>query len=190
MSSFCSQCGTTLEINGRFCEACGTPVSTQSTTNSAPPPSQGFQFTTATQKSQEEQLQRQPVVSSLGLQTNLTNQWDSPSTVNIVYGLQAAGVLFSYVGIGFIVTVAAAIVASIGRSRTSDWRLASHYRWQLRTCVFELIWGIVAAILILTIVGAVIGVPLAIAVFIWSIYRIVKGFIDLRDLRPMYPAQA
>lgn len=40
--------------------------------------------------------------------------------------------------------------------------------------------------LIFTFVGIIIAVPLMVGASIWWIYRIVRGFVNLNDGRPMY----
>jgi uncharacterized membrane protein len=62
----------------------------------------------------------------------------------------------------------------------------SHYRWQIRTFWYALLWAIIGWVLIFTIVGAVVGIPVLIALTLWLIYRIGRGWLRLRDRRPMY----
>ena len=64
--------------------------------------------------------------------------------------------------------------------------LESHFRWQIRTFWFGLLWCLLGGFLFVTL----IGIPLAVGVFIgagvWVIYRIVRGWLALRDRRAMY----
>ena len=64
--------------------------------------------------------------------------------------------------------------------------LESHFRWQIRTFWFALLWCVIGTLLIVTLVG----IPLALAVFfadsVWVIYRIVRGWLALQDRKPMY----
>ena len=44
----------------------------------------------------------------------------------------------------------------------------------------------IAWALIVTLLGAVVGIPILAVVTVWLIYRIVRGWLRLRDRRPMY----
>jgi uncharacterized membrane protein len=59
----------------------------------------------------------------------------------------------------------------------------SHFRWQIRTFWFSLLWWVVGGILL---IAAGLGVLVWIGWFIWYIYRIVKGWIRLTEGKPMY----
>jgi uncharacterized membrane protein len=66
--------------------------------------------------------------------------------------------------------------------------LESHFRWQIRTFWFGLLWvALCMAFVVVTLgVGLLIAwVPIAI-VSVWFIYRIAKGWLRLADRRPMY----
>jgi len=104
---------------------------------------------------------------------------DSLKTVAIVvYALQAIGY---FVGITALIGVIIAHV-KIGDAR-GTW-LESHFRWQIRTFWYSLLWGIIGALLIVVLVGyLVLGVA-----FIWSIYRVAKGWLRLIDGKAMYTA--
>jgi uncharacterized membrane protein len=39
--------------------------------------------------------------------------------------------------------------------------------------------------MIVTIIGAVIGVPILLGVGVWVLYRIARGWINLADRKPM-----
>ena len=62
----------------------------------------------------------------------------------------------------------------------------SHYRWQIRTFWFALLWALIGWALVITVIGVVAGVPILIALTLWLIYRIGRGWLRLRDQRPMY----
>jgi uncharacterized membrane protein len=40
--------------------------------------------------------------------------------------------------------------------------------------------------MIFTVIGVVVGAPILIALTLWLIYRIGRGWLRLRDRRPMY----
>lgn len=104
---------------------------------------------------------------------------DSLKTVTVVvYALQAIGY---FVGITALIGVIIAHI-KIGDAR-GTW-LESHFRWQIRTFWYSLLWGIIGALLIAVLVGYLV---LAVA-FVWSIYRVAKGWLRLIDGKAMYTA--
>jgi len=93
-----------------------------------------------------------------------------------VYALQAASFV---VGITFLVAV---IVNYVKREAVAGTWLASHFRWQIRTFWYGLLWGVLGVILSFVVIGyAVIFINM-----VWIIYRIVRGALRLADGRPMY----
>ena len=81
------------------------------------------------------------------------------------------------------VTALVAIVMNyVKRDDVQGTWLESHFRWQIRTFWFSLLWGLLGVITFLLIVGWFI----LIADLLWFIYRIVKGWIRLNDGKPMY----
>ncbi|HEY1289414.1 MAG TPA: hypothetical protein VGF58_13885 [Burkholderiales bacterium] len=88
-----------------------------------------------------------------------------------VYALQAAGFLN---GITWIVAL---IVNYVKRDEVKGSWLESHFRWQIRTFWWGLLWGAIGVITFLIIIGWFILV----ADSIWIIYRIVKGWLSLND---------
>jgi uncharacterized membrane protein len=59
--------------------------------------------------------------------------------------------------------------------------LESHFRWQIRTFWWGLLWGLIGGILTIVLIGFAV----LLAVGVWIIYRIVKGWLNLNDRRPM-----
>jgi len=93
----------------------------------------------------------------------------------VVYALQAAGFL---IGITWIVAV---IVNYVKRDEVKGSWLESHFRWQIRTFWWGLVWGAIGVVTFLLIVGWFILMADA----IWIIYRIVKGWLYLNDNKPL-----
>jgi len=111
----------------------------------------------------------------------------SPSTADLqqarkvtmlIYALQAASFV---VGITFI---AAIIINYIKREDVQATWLASHFRWQIRTFWFGLLWGAIGLITALLGVGFIILAADA----VWLIYRIAKGWLRLSEEKQMYTA--
>jgi uncharacterized membrane protein len=120
-----------------------------------------------------------------------------PSLVNvthIVYALHALSLLIGVTTAATIVgafvfgvpSIIAVVINYIKRGEAKGTFLESHFRWQIRTFWFALLWCVIGGMLFITIVG----IPLALAVFfatgIWAIYRIARGWLALRDRKPMY----
>jgi uncharacterized membrane protein len=105
-------------------------------------------------------------------------------TVTIaVYALQAAG--FVTGGLGFLVAI---VMNYVKKEEVAGTPYESHFRWQIRTFWFGLLWvGLCALFVLVTFgVGILIAwIPLAL-VTIWFIYRIGLGWLRLRDGRQMY----
>jgi uncharacterized membrane protein len=90
-----------------------------------------------------------------------------------VYALQAAGFLF---GITWLIAI---IVDYVKRDDARGSWLESHFRWQIRTFWWGLLWGVIGGVLLLVLVGYLVLVANA----VWIIYRIVKGWLRLAERR-------
>jgi uncharacterized membrane protein len=68
--------------------------------------------------------------------------------------------------------------------------LESHFRWQIRTFWFALLAFLVGSVLSVPLLITIILIPLVwvgfAAIGLWVIYRVVRGWIALREGRPMY----
>ncbi len=93
----------------------------------------------------------------------------------LCYLLQAGSFLFG------ITLLVALIIGYIKRSDARGTWLESHYRWQIRTFWWTLLWSLVAGVTTLLLVGYAI-IPI---VVIWFIYRIARGWLALIDGKPL-----
>src|SRR5262245_57446979 len=106
-------------------------------------------------------------------------------TFAIIVGIAgAAPVIGSFVG--SLPSIAAVILNYVKRGDARGTWVASHYRWQIRTFWFTLLWALIGWALIITVIGIVVGVPILIVLTLWLIYRIGRGWLRLRDRRPIY----
>jgi uncharacterized membrane protein len=106
-------------------------------------------------------------------------------TVAIVVGLVgAATVVGSFVG--GLPSIAAVICNYVKRGDARGTWVYTHYQWQIRTFWWAVLWALIGGALVLTIIGGVVGVPILIALTLWLIYRIGRGWLRLRDRRSMY----
>jgi uncharacterized membrane protein len=93
----------------------------------------------------------------------------------IVYALQALGF---FLGVTWIVGV---VINYVKLDDVRGTWLESHFRWQIRTLWWGLLWGIVGTVLLLVLVGWLV----LLAAGIWVIYRIVKGWLALSEGKPI-----
>ena len=98
----------------------------------------------------------------------------------VVYALQAVSFLF------VITFVIAVMVNYIKQDDVRGTWLESHFRWQIRTFWFSLPWLVLGVLTYIFIIGwVIIGV-----IALWLIYRILKGWLNLYDGKPMYVSVA
>jgi uncharacterized membrane protein len=98
------------------------------------------------------------------------------ATTSLVYLLQA---------LSFVLGVTSIFGVIINYIRFGDARgtwLESHFVWQLRTFWFQLAWGLVGLVTSVILIGFLIWG----GVYLWTLYRVVKGWVNLADNRPMY----
>jgi len=121
----------------------------------------------------------------------------APSLLNaahLVYALHALSLLIGVTTAATIVgafvfgvpSIIAVVINYLKKDEARGTFLESHFRWQIRTFWYALLWCLIGAMLFVTF----IGIPLALVVFfsagLWAIYRIVRGWLALRDRKPMY----
>ena len=123
----------------------------------------------------------------------------SPSLVKLthaIYGLHAVSLLVGIVGAATVVgaflfgwpSLIAVILNYVKRSEARRTWLESHFRWQIRTFWFGLLWVSLCMVFVVVTLGVgilIAWVPLA-GVGLWFIYRIARGWLALVDHRPMY----
>ncbi len=98
------------------------------------------------------------------------------SLVTVIYGLYA---LTWFFGVSAIVAV---IMNYIKRDEAAGTWLESHFLWQVRTFWYGLLWAVIGGMTLFFGIGWII---LMVNV-VWCIYRIVKGWLNLNDNKPMY----
>jgi uncharacterized membrane protein len=115
---------------------------------------------------------------------------------HVIYGLHAFSLVTGIVGAATLVgafltgwpSLIGVILNYVKRSETRGTWLESHFRWQIRTFWFGLLW----VSLCLAFVVATLGIGIVIAwlplgvVGLWFIYRIGRGWLRLNDRKPMY----
>ena len=116
---------------------------------------------------------------------------------HVIYGLHALTVLIGLTSSVFVVTafltglpsIIAVIMNYVRQGDVRGTYLESHFRWQIGTFCFALLWTVVAAVISMPLMLVVIGIfPLwaaAMAIGRWVVYRVARGWLALRDGRSM-----
>ena len=115
---------------------------------------------------------------------------------HVIYGLHALSLLVGIVGAATVVgafllgwpSLIAVILNYVKRSEARGTWLDSHFRWQIRTFWFGLLWVSLCILFIVVTLGVgilIAWLPLGV-VGLWFIYRIARGWLALGDRRPMY----
>ena len=106
-----------------------------------------------------------------------TEQEKSAKNVTtLIYALYAASFL---IGITAIVAI---VMNYIKKEDVAGTFLESHFRWQIRTFWFGMLWGMLGVITFVLVIGWFVLIVNG----IWIIYRIAKGWLRLNDNKPMY----
>ena len=115
---------------------------------------------------------------------------------HVIYGLHAFSLITGIVGAATVVgafltgwpSLIAVILNYVKRSEARGTWLESHFRWQIRTFWFGLLWvTLCLAFIVFTLgIGILIAwIPLGV-VGLWFIYRIARGWLALMEHHPMY----
>ena len=115
---------------------------------------------------------------------------------HIIYALHALSVLIGITGPATVIgsfifglpSIIAVIMNYVRRSEAAGTYLESHFAWQIRTFWSALLWiviaGLVSAPLILLFgLGILTFYLAAIAIGLWVVYRVARGWLALRDAR-------
>jgi len=113
-----------------------------------------------------------------------------------IYALHAFSLLTGVLGAATVVgafltgwpSIIAVILNYVKRSEARGTWLESHFRWQIRTFWFGLLWVVLCLLFVVVTLGigiVIAWLPLAV-VGLWFIYRIARGWLALNDRRPMY----
>jgi uncharacterized membrane protein len=124
-----------------------------------------------------------------------------PGLVNYthaIYALHALAVLIGLTSPATIVgsfvfglpSIIAVIMNYARRSEVQGTWLESHFRWQIRTFWFALLWMALALVISTPLVlllglGVLTFMIAAAAVGLWVIYRVVRGWLALREAREL-----
>lgn len=105
-----------------------------------------------------------------------TTDKSNKDLTTLVYALYAIGIVLG------VTVIVAIIINYVKRDDVAGTLYESHFRWQIRTFWFGLLWSVIG----IATSFFLVGIPILIAAGIWYIYRIVKGWLDLNSGKPMY----
>ena len=125
-----------------------------------------------------------------GVQTDSLVTW-----THAIYALHAFSLLTGILGTATVIgafligwpSLLAVILNYVKRSDVRGTWLESHFRWQIRTFWFGLLWVVLCGLFVVGSLGLgllIVWLPLFI-VTMWFVYRIVRGWLALKDRRPM-----
>jgi uncharacterized membrane protein len=112
-----------------------------------------------------------------------------------IYALHALSLLTGILGAATVVgafligwpSIIAVVLNYVKQSEARGTWLESHFRWQIRTFWFGLLWMALCGLFVLGTLGIgllIVWLPVAI-LSVWFIYRIIRGWLALNDIRPM-----
>jgi len=138
------------------------------------------------------------MVESSNLSVTVPVREADPSLIsytNVIYALHSLSVVIgltsavTIVG-SFVFGIPSIIAVIMNYARQSDARgtfLESHFSWQIRTFWFAVLWALIIWAVSLPLMLVLIGVGTLFMGFallgIWVIYRIIRGWLALRDRR-------
>ena len=117
---------------------------------------------------------------------------------HIIYALHALAVVIGLTTMHTIVgsfagglpSIVAVIMNYARRPATRGTYLESHFRWQIRTFWYALLWAVVILLVSAPFMIVLIGFGIAWAglfvLGLWIAYRVIRGWLALRDRQPMY----
>ncbi len=120
-----------------------------------------------------------PAEHSQILSTGIENYENMKDITTLVYLLQA----LAFIGFTPIIGL---IINYFKRSDVKGSILESHFKWQIKTFWWGLLWFSIASFLIFTWIGMPLGYPMLVVLTFWWIYRFVRGWLRLNKGLPMY----
>ncbi len=110
---------------------------------------------------------------------------------HLIYGLHAFSALMGVISSAAIVTafltgwpsILAVILNYAKRGDVYGTFLESHFRWQIRTFWFALLWIVIAFFLGITLILIPLAWIIVIVTGVWVLYRIGRGWLALNERR-------
>ncbi len=110
---------------------------------------------------------------------------------HLIYALHGFSAVMGVISSAAIVTafltgwpsIVAVVLNYLKRRDVRGTRLESHFRWQIRTFWWAVLWIAVAWALAITIIGIPLAWLIVVAAGLWVLYRIARGWMALIDGR-------
>jgi uncharacterized membrane protein len=99
---------------------------------------------------------------------------------HVLYGLYAA-----YWLTGGLTVLIAIIIGYLKRDDAVGTPYEAHFQWQIRTFW----WAVLGHVIGVALLWVFIGFPILLVVGIWTLYRVIKGWLYLYDNKPLQPRQ-
>ena len=119
------------------------------------------------------------------------------TVAHVVYGLHALSLVIGALGAATVIgtflfgwpSIIAVVINYVKRGEAQGTWLESHFRWQIRTFWFALLWAVIVALVSALLIAVVIGLATwvlgLLALGIWAVYRIARGWLRLNDGKPI-----
>ncbi len=119
------------------------------------------------------------------------------TVTHVVYALHALSLVIGAFGAATIIgsfvfgwpSIIAVIINYVKRSEARGTWLESHFTWQIRTFWYALLWalivGVISALLLVVVIGIGTWIVGMFALGIWAIYRVARGWLALKDDKPL-----
>jgi uncharacterized membrane protein len=119
------------------------------------------------------------------------------TVTHVVYALHALSLVIGAFGAASIVgtflfgwpSIIAVIINYVKRGEAKGTWLESHFSWQIRTFWYALLWavivGLISGLLLYVIIGIGTWIVGMFVLAIWAIYRITRGWLALKDGKPL-----
>ena len=112
---------------------------------------------------------------------------------HVIYGLHAVSVLSGMLTPVTIVSafatgwpsIIAVILNYVKRDDARGTFLESHFRWQIRTFWFTLMWLCIIALFWITLLGIPVAIVKSFVVGLWVLYRVLRGWLTLQKHKAM-----
>ncbi len=80
-------------------------------------------------------------------------------------------------------SIAAVVINYWNQTAVRGTWLESHFRWQIRTFWFAVMWVAVAVLMVLTVIGVPFAILVILLAGLWILYRVVRGWWVLTQRR-------
>ncbi len=120
------------------------------------------------------------------------------TVTHVVYALHALSLVIGAIGAATIIgafvlgwpSIIAVIINYVKRSEARGTWLESHFSWQIRTFWWAVLWVLIVALVSMPLVllfglGVITFYVGLFALGIWAIYRIARGWLALKDDKPL-----